>query len=94
MAKFFFHTEDGGVQPDEDGIELGSMSDAQYEAVRVLGEILKERATDFWNDGGLRVTVTDDQDLVLFMLDVSATIAPAASLRSPRLPRRDAPEPD
>ena len=86
MPRFHFHTEDGGVYPDEDGIELVGMSDARIQSVRMLGEILKEQPDKFWDDGSLTLTVTDDRGLVLFVLDASATLAPAGG--APRL-RRD-----
>jgi len=88
MPRFHFHAEDGGAYPDEDGVELAGMSDARFQAVRMLGELLREQPDKFWEDGGLVLTVTDDRGLVLFVLDASPTLAPAAA-GSQRPVRRD-----
>ena len=82
MPRFHFHTEDGAAYSDEEGIELAGMSDARLQAVRMLGEMLRERPDKFWEDGGLVLTVTDDRGLVLFVLDASATLAPASAASS------------
>jgi len=78
MPRFHFHAEDGGGYPDEEGVELAGLSDARRQAVRMLGELLREQPDRFWEAGGLVLTVTDDRGLVLFVLDASATLAPAA----------------
>jgi hypothetical protein len=92
MPRFYFHTEDGGVQPDEDGVDVISMADARRQAVRMLGELLQEQPERFLEDGGLKLTVTDERGLVLFVLDASATDAPAGA--APRARRPDVNGPD
>lgn len=86
MPRFHFHTEDGGAYADEDGIELASMNVARIQAARMLGEMLKEQADKFWEDGGLKLTVTDDLGLVYFVLEVSAIEAPAGAAARPKRP--------
>jgi hypothetical protein len=81
MSRFYFHAENGDLHRDEDGLELRTLADARREAARVLGELLNERPDAIWADGGLRLTVTDDQNLTLFALEVAATLAPAGGLR-------------
>lgn len=77
MPRYFFHTEDGGPEPDTDGLELANATAARIEAARVMGEILRDRAVGFWDHRALKLTVTDAAGLVLFALDLSAIEAPA-----------------
>lgn len=77
MAQFFFHTEDGRSISDEEGIELENLADARVEAVRVLGDILRESPDEVLSTGQLRLTVTDAAGLIYFALDLSATDAAA-----------------
>ncbi|MFL5298526.1 MAG: DUF6894 family protein [Phenylobacterium sp.] len=79
MPRFYFHTEDGHALRDREGVSLPDVAAARQEAVRALGEILKERSEDFWSDGLLRMSVTDQAGLTLFVVEVSATDAPALS---------------
>jgi len=81
MARYYFHSEDGRNYPDEEGTELPSLEAARIEAVRVLGDILKEDPDEVLSNGALRVTVTDDAGLIYFALDVSATDAAAGRNR-------------
>lgn len=79
MPRYYFHTEDGQPLCDRDGVDLGGLDAARREAVRALGEILKERSDEFWADGVLRMRVADEAGLTLFLVEVSATVAPAVS---------------
>lgn len=78
MVRYYFHTEDGRVCPDEEGTELPSLVAARVEAVRVLGDILKEDPGEVLRTGALRVTVTDKAGLIFFALDLSAIDTAAA----------------
>jgi hypothetical protein len=78
MPRFYFHTENGTSIRDRDGVELPDLAAARYEAVCALGEILKERAEEFWAEGVLRMAVADAAGLTLFLVEVNATVAPAA----------------
>jgi hypothetical protein len=73
MALFYFHTEDGRSVSDDEGTMLASLADARIEAVRVLGDILRESPEEVLSTGQLRLTVTDAAGLVYFALDLSAT---------------------
>ena len=77
MPRFYFHTEDGRPLRDRDGVSLPDLAAARLEAVRALGEILKERSDDFWNERMLRMSVTDQSGLTLFLVEVSAMDSPA-----------------
>lgn len=57
--------------------DLGSIRDAQVEAIRTLGELLSEDGSQFWVSEEVSMTVSDAEGLVLFCLDLSAVKAPA-----------------
>lgn len=77
MPRFYFHSEDGRRFPDEVGTDLADVDAVRVEAVRVMADILKGNAEEFWNTRAWRLTVADENGLTLLMLDVSATLAPA-----------------
>ena len=78
MPRYHFHSEDGHRLNDEEGTELPNVDAARIEAVRVMAELLRERPEMFWRHECFRMTVTDDDDLTLFVLDLSVVTAPAA----------------
>jgi hypothetical protein len=78
MPRFHFNVEDGRHYPDQDGLELAGQAAARDEALRAIGELVAAKPEDFWRDGFFRMTVTDDDGLTLFILDLSAVISPAA----------------
>ena len=81
MARYFFHSEDGRRISDEEGTELATLAAARIEAVRVLGDLLKEDPGHVLATGGLQLTVTDEAGLIYFALDLSATDAAAGQAR-------------
>ena len=80
MPRYFFHSEDGRPSRDDEGTELPSLASARVEAVRVLGDILKEAPHKVLDSGMFRVTVTDNTGLIYFCLDLSATDAAAGKV--------------
>lgn len=82
MPRYFFHIGDTDAGLDREGMELPDHNVARIEAVRVLGETLKDMAGQFWSSGTMKMIVTDEAGLVLFILDLSGTEAAAVSQRS------------
>ena len=80
MERYFFHTEDGRSHLDEEGIELDTPTAAKIEAVRMMGEMLRDRARHFWDTQAMRVIVTDETGLILFVLGLCAFEAPALAV--------------
>ena len=78
MPTYHFHIEDGGHHPDREGTELPDDDSARIQAARLLGELLKEQPEVFWKDQCLRLTVADERQLTLFVLEVTATASPLA----------------
>ncbi|MGH7021848.1 MAG: DUF6894 family protein [Brevundimonas sp.] len=65
---------------------LASVREAQVEAVRTLGELLRDDGVVFWSSPEARMTVSSPQGEILFQLVLSSmgTPAPAALVRDER----------
>jgi len=61
------------------GQELPDHNSARIEAVRLLGEVLRDKAGEFWDEQSMKLVITDDVGPMLFVLDVSAMEAPAVT---------------
>ena len=72
MPRFFFHVHDGVSVPDPEGTELSGIFEAQAEAVRLSGELLREIGREFWDGGLWKVEVTDQTGRALFTLTFTA----------------------
>ena len=84
VPRFFFHTKDGKTVPDETGVELADVQEARLQAARLIGELMREDAAEFWRSEALSLSVTDDAGLTLFTIMVSGVTSPAAnSVRKP-----------
>lgn len=81
--RYFFHTEDGHLFPDESGTELPDLQSACIEATKVLGEFMKEKPREFWTHDYLSLRVTDDEGLILFSLQLSVTLSAAINGQHP-----------
>ncbi|WP_425985600.1 DUF6894 family protein [Brevundimonas sp. TWP1-2-1b1] len=57
--------------------DLGSVREAQVQAIQTLGELLSEDGSQFWMSEDVTMTVSDETGLMLFCLDLSAVKAPA-----------------
>lgn len=77
MSRFHFHLEDGIRHEDSEGSDLPDTRAARMHAVRHIGELLKERPGEFWQDSHLSLTVTDESGLTLFTIEVEARNSPA-----------------
>lgn len=73
MPRYFFHSVDGGRERDRDGVELPDDVAAQGMAVAFLGEFLKDDPHQLWEQGTLRVEVTNEVGVLLWTL-VTLTI--------------------
>jgi hypothetical protein len=73
MPIFFFDTHDGGRHPDLEGVDLPDLDIAKHEAMRMAGEMLRDRPEEVWASHGWRICVTDQDHKPLFVIRVSAT---------------------
>jgi hypothetical protein len=76
MVRYFFTVEDGQARTDAEGTELPSLQAAKHDAVQILSDALRNNAEAFWRAPTFSVVVRDETGLVLFTLDLSATMAP------------------
>lgn len=76
MPRYFFHTENGEPIRDESGHELPNADAARSEAVATMGEMLRDRARDFWITGRFQVTVCDASGEAIVVLSTEAEPGP------------------
>ena len=77
MSLYHFNLADGSREQDIEGIELPSIEAAQIEAITFAGDMARERAAAIWADGSLQVEVTDHDGLMLLLVTMIVTNAPA-----------------
>jgi hypothetical protein len=81
MSRFYFHTDD---HRDNEGTELSSLSVAKCHAVQMTGTIICDESESFWDKAECNMTVTDENNLTLFQIQVVGTEAPSIRGASPR----------
>jgi hypothetical protein len=75
--RYFFNLAGAVYDPDNEGFELESLSDARIEAVRVASEYLRDRPEVAWLGDEFRLEVTNSDRVLLFTfiaLGVDATV--------------------
>ena len=79
MPRFYFHTNNPseGFAQDDEGLEFSSIHEAKCQGVAYAGRLLQDVAETFWDDADFELTVTDDKGLILFVMRVFGTEAPA-----------------
>lgn len=75
MTRYFFNTKDGRAFRDPEGLELADGRAAQIEAIRFLGELLKDGAQDFLGSPSLTVTVVDVHGRTRYALAATVVVA-------------------
>lgn len=60
MPRYFFHTLHGRPIGDREGESLAGTVAARRAAVRIVGEILRDGGTDFWDDGDFSLVCVDE----------------------------------
>ena len=81
MERYFFHLHDGKSLTDEEGTELESLDAAKKAAIQLIAQTLRDDVDTFWQDQTYGVTVTDRAGLILFTVEIAATISPAVGKR-------------
>ena len=82
MPRYFFHMQTGTRHTDPIGIELPSHKEARAEAIRTVGEMLKDSPEGFWSQRPWSVTVTDASGLIFYEIMIDGVAAPVAGERS------------
>src|SRR5690349_21257526 len=71
VLRYHFHFHDGVLSPDTDGTNLPDQDEAEREAARLAGEMLKHGTDEFRRSGEWRVEVTDHEGVALLTLCMS-----------------------
>ena len=71
MPRFFFHTTNGKLTTDAEGIDLPDASAAQTAAIKLAGELLQGAPDWLRETKDLKVDVTDANEVRLFTVLVS-----------------------
>ena len=77
METFIFESDAGPHGNARWTATLGSVREAQIQAVKTLGELLADDGTEFWKEEAVTMTVSDEKGIVLFRLHLSALKATA-----------------
>jgi hypothetical protein len=77
--RFFFNLAGAVYDPDNEGIELESMSAARIMAAQSAAELIRDRPELVWMGEEARVEVTDSNRLLLFTVIVIGVDSPAAA---------------
>lgn len=80
--RYFFNKAGSLEDPDNEGLELATISEARITAVKFAGEALREQPDVVWKGDEFRVEVTDHRGLMLFTVVVIGIDSP--SLRPSR----------
>jgi hypothetical protein len=78
MPRYFFHLEHVRVVKDPVGSEHADLDAAKLHAVTTLACALTAEPQVFWHSDVFRMNVCDADGLVLFAIEMFATMAPAA----------------
>ena len=90
MARYFFHLEHAVQVRDELGVELADLADAKCHAVKTIAKILCDEPRAFWAADQFRITAAEADGLVLFTVEMIATLSPATGGAAVRTqPRED-----
>jgi hypothetical protein len=73
VPRYFFHTTNGKLTTDAEGIDLPDASAAQTAAIKLAGEILKDAPDLLCETTALKVEVTDAKALALFTVLVTVS---------------------
>ena len=75
--RYFFNVTGVVHDPDDKGLEIGSLSDARIAAVKFASEYLRDRPELVWLGEEFRVEVTDEKGRTLFTFIAVGVDAPA-----------------
>jgi hypothetical protein len=75
MPRYFFHTEYGAADRDDEGVVLPDDGAARVQAAKLAGMCIADEPHQLRDDHDCRVVVTDEHDVMLFMIITRATSA-------------------
>lgn len=75
MSTYYFHLENGDETRDDVGTDLATLHDARCYAVQMIAEVLCNEPERYWKHEEYRVTVSDENGLTLFIVEMVSTDA-------------------
>jgi hypothetical protein len=84
VSRYFFHLEHVRVVADRVGSEHADLDAAKLHAVKSLASALADEPEAFWGADVFRMQVSNADGLLLFAIEMFATLAPAGGSSSPR----------
>ena len=72
LIQTYVFESNAGADPQIWSSPLGSLREARIEAVKTLGELLRDDGSQFWDTRAVSMTVSDQDGHTLFRLDLSA----------------------
>lgn len=79
MTRYFFHLAGDPYERDEEGIELDDNAAAKRQGVMSAAQMMLDNPRALLNGSDINIEITDDRGLVLFLLNVCVTNAPAGA---------------
>jgi len=79
MPRYMFHLEHIRVVKDSEGSEHADLGAAKLHAVRTVAEALASDPQALWDSDVFRMTVSNEDGMVLFRIDMLASMSPAVS---------------
>jgi hypothetical protein len=76
--RYYFNVAGAMYDPDNEGLEFETITEARIQAVQFAAEMLHDHPTIIWAGEDFRVEVTDADRQILFTVIVVGVIAPAA----------------
>jgi hypothetical protein len=80
MSKYFFHLTSSYDTPDDTGAELDDLDAARCHAVKLIADVLCHSPGEYWKSEIYRVTVTDENRLILFTVEMVSIDAAATTM--------------
>lgn len=77
MARYFFNLAGDTYRPDGEGTELTDNTAARRHGVLYCAQLMLDDAAALAEGKDINLEVTDDSGLVLFVLNIYVTLAPA-----------------
>lgn len=81
IVRYFFNVAGALSDPDAEGVEIASLSEARIRSVRFANEYLNDRPELVWMGEEFRVEVTDEEGSLLFTFIAVGVDAPAGEGR-------------
>ena len=77
MTRYFFHLEHVRLVKDQKGSDHPDLDAAKLHAVKMVADSLATEPGLFWDADVFRMTVSEADGLVLFAIEMFATVSPA-----------------